>query len=439
MMPIAPTSVWRPPRVLVGCLVVAVLLRIIAIIVIRWHPFVDDAWYLQTATEMATGRGYAYQGRATAYFPVGYPAILACVFKLVGPSLRAAQVVNVVLSFGTMICTYAIGRTLTGNTSVGALAAMMMGFMPNQILSCCITMSEISFTFLMTLGIAIALRKNWCRAELWGLLVGALFGLSSLVRPQCILVPFIVVPLASCGAGSKASAKRVLVRLGVVAIGLAVVVAPWTYRNYRVFDAFVLVSTNGGDNLLIGNNAAAKRADPQVLYPPGVEFAHMSELERDRFSASLARSYIRAQPLQALARIPTKVWQMYRSDLGVTDWIWVAHGKPQSPLYYAWRWVTQVCYLAVLVGAFLWIAAHLSMRRSATAELRSFLYIVVAMTGYFTLITAVFFGDARYHQPLMPLLALAAATLVIEWGGDSNARAGRVTGFAGEAHPTTSS
>jgi hypothetical protein len=46
--------------------------------------------------------------------------------------------------------------------------------------------------------------------------------------------------------------------VNLVAVIMAfAVVAPWSIRNYRVFDAFVPISTNGGGVFYLANNPLA--------------------------------------------------------------------------------------------------------------------------------------------------------------------------------------
>jgi hypothetical protein len=400
------------------CLAVAAALRLTAVLLIPWHPSFDDAWYFNRAIDIAAGRGYSDLRGPTAYFPVGYPASLALVLRITGPSFRAAQLTNVVFSVGTMVVVYAIVRSLDGSRRSAFFSMAAFGFLPNQIVSCCVTMSEVAFTFVVSLGILLAVQHIWERVPLWGGLVGTVFGWATLIRPQAIALPFIIVPVIVYNRrASIAWGKRLLVNIAIVAAGLGAVVAPWTYRNYKVFGTFVLVSTNGGENLLIGNNPRSTQhyTAPQTFFPPGVDIWQLPELERDRIGASLAKAYIAAHPIQAVVRAPKKIWYMYRSDLGVTNWIWDAYGKTGTAAYYLAQGTTEGCYLAILAAGLAWIVTQFRARPTGP-DANILLQVIVAVCVYFTLVTMVFFGDARYHQPLMPLLAIAAGSLIGQLG-----------------------
>ena len=68
----------------------------------RFAPIDDAAFYLRIAERMARGLGYTWvwaDGSVTtsAFYPVGYPAMVAAVFAVVGPHPAAAMVLNAVV------------------------------------------------------------------------------------------------------------------------------------------------------------------------------------------------------------------------------------------------------------------------------------------------------------------------------------------------------
>ena len=134
-------------------------------------------------------------------------------------------------------------------------------------------------------------QKNWLRFDVWSLVVGALVGWATLIRPQAVLLPFFLLPaVAFFRSRLSLVSKTFVLRIALVSAGLAAVVAPWSYRNYRAFGEFVLVSTNGGDNLLIGNgpNSTQKCEHPPELYANGLP--RFGEIEVDFERAEVKRA-----------------------------------------------------------------------------------------------------------------------------------------------------
>jgi 4-amino-4-deoxy-L-arabinose transferase-like glycosyltransferase len=397
------------PLLLVGALILAFVLRALLVHLVPWQPCCgDDVWYFRTGVQLAKGLGYLNDfGQPTAYFPVGYPLTLAAIFKVFGTELRVAQYGNVFISVATMALTYALARACELPARTSLLAAAAWGFLPSQLLSPVVTMSEIPFTFSVTLGLVLLVREP----QRWAshVLAGVVFGWATLIRPTALFVPFVVLLALTLVRQRPRNWNVAVARAFVVAGCLAATIAPWTYRNYKTFGTFVLVSTNGGENLLIGNNPASdqRHQDPATFYPRDVNMSAMPEIERDRIGGRLAMEYLRAHPLEALFRAPRKLWYMYRSDLGVTNWVWLNVGPNQMFAYYVSQALTELAYLLVLCAGAFWLVLPFGRRESA-AE-RVFAAIAVAEIGYFSVITLVFFGNARYHDPLMPIFAIAAA------------------------------
>jgi 4-amino-4-deoxy-L-arabinose transferase-like glycosyltransferase len=391
------------------CLAAAVAVRVGWILIVNPQPVSDMHWYYDHAVDIAQGRGYTLRpggfwpenippptlipstaypdsGLPTAYWPVGYPAFLAAIFAVTGPSVRAGQVANLVLGLGAVGLAYAIARRLFGDETVARLTLLILVFYPNHIVYTTLLASEPLFLFLLLAGIALLLPP---RSLGWNLAAGVVFGLACLVKPQAILVPLIVL----------VSQKQFRAILPVYLI-LAVTLAPWLARNYGVFDQSVFISTNGGYNMLVGHNAHAdggyvfNRAITVILAPARAEPA------RDRLAARLAAAHIAANPVETIQRWPLKLWHLYARD---TDGLyWNEQGLGGSISLFWLKIPAQLYYLAILAG---FVAFLLGPARRCSAQTRLGVWLVL----YFSAVTLLTFGYSRFHHPLMPWLAMYAA------------------------------
>jgi hypothetical protein len=79
-------------------------------ILILYTPLDDTLLYLSAAAELSLGHSYALDRGPTAYYPVGWSALLAIFFKLFGPTLIVAQLVNLALAGATFFLVLAIAR-----------------------------------------------------------------------------------------------------------------------------------------------------------------------------------------------------------------------------------------------------------------------------------------------------------------------------------------
>jgi len=233
---------------------------------------------------------------------------------------------------------------------------------------------------------------RWNRT-LAALAAGAGTGVAILVRPTMLLfVPMVVIWLTG---------RR---RLGLAAAflaGTAVLVAPWTVRNVRVHDRFVLVSAGGGVNFWIGNHPDAIGEGDLAANP------HLKEAELEFRRAHPGLSPEELEPLyyrDALASIAAAPgrWLLL---LGRKLFYTVTPIGPSYTLHSTrYQAASVVSYLLVAPLALMGLPRLLRAgRRRPTA--------VLLLGGSAVLTGLVFFPQERYRIPVMdPVLILAAAS-----------------------------
>ena len=93
---------WLSGKSLVAAAALGVLLRAAVVTGIDVFPTVANTWdshfYHETATALAQGDGYSFQGKPTALFPPGFPAALSLMYGAAGSATRQGQWLNVILS-----------------------------------------------------------------------------------------------------------------------------------------------------------------------------------------------------------------------------------------------------------------------------------------------------------------------------------------------------
>ncbi len=216
-------------------------------------PMSDQLWYFERAVGLLNGEGYAVQGQPTAFWPVGYPAFLAGLFAVFGPDIEVAKAANLVLSAMAMAFVYRISRRATGSEAAARAALVLAVLYPTLIFYTELLYSELLFMALLLAGIDLLLgaaetRRRWVAVAA----AGVCFGLASLVKTQGLLLPGLLM-------GGALVLRRIgfrqAVLTGLVAYAACLaVIAPWTMRNWTVLGQPVLISTNGGFNLYMGNN-----------------------------------------------------------------------------------------------------------------------------------------------------------------------------------------
>lgn len=385
-------------------------LRVAAIALLPQAPHSDGEFYILRAAEMARGLGYQEGGAPTAFWPVGYPALLAVAGMLVGHGMPAAVALNIVGAGVIFALVLWFARTLTGDELAARAAALLYAIYPAHIAYTGAPLSETVSTAVLMAAFALLVA---CRHEPRLLVCsGLLFGAATLLRTQSLLFP--AGALLLLWLVYRDFPARAAVKAGVVVyLSCLLVVAPWTWRNARELGAFVPVSTNGGIGLYTGANPLATGDHMHVERTPlwnavGVprEQWPARQVEVDKRLHALARAWIADNPGRWLALGARKVVLVWRKD---SDAFWglAASHPDRARLVTALQWGNQAFYMLLLLVAApaLLVGVRGLLRRDArTAPLA----LLLAAPVFVSAIAFVFTGQVRYHYPAMPFLVIAA-------------------------------
>jgi hypothetical protein len=244
--------VWVVPTLL------ALALRVLYYVSVRndiafTHLMINPETYDEWARALI-GASPAAADSPPFYFPPGYAYFLAGVYRLFGPSMHAAVMVQIALGTATVTLITSIAARMWSRREawVAGLLAALYGpyvFAAGELLP------ETLFLFLIALAMVLALAPGgrapspvgW---SLSGLAWAAILPLRSVV---VFLVPLIALDALRRG-GRRAAMLVLLPMLAVLAFFVGI--------NVRGSGRFVLVSANGGVNLLLGNYRGADGVNP---------------------------------------------------------------------------------------------------------------------------------------------------------------------------------
>jgi 4-amino-4-deoxy-L-arabinose transferase-like glycosyltransferase len=429
------------------------LLGLAALIRLAWVAFAtrapdgihDPTHYLLHAIDLAEGRGYALpqDGRPTAYYPVGYPLVLSALFRILAwlrdpqhvptetlieaarrerlvdhaealaPLVWTASLFNVALGVGSVALVFWLARRLAG-TRAAVIAALLTACFPNLIFHTSVLLTETLFTGLLLSALALLLAAPWREGEprlarLFGF--GLLVGAAALVRPV-ILVLLAALPLALLIG--RFGWRRTVGATLLAGVGASLLIAPWSLRNLQVMGAPILISSNFGDNLCIGHYPGARghfaitpvcrerRGYGRPFVNPHWEVRH--DAEQRRKALDFARANLADEP----ALLLRKLYYLLRHDhngIRAAE----SYGKRPflaPPLRSALIAGADLYYYAVLALA---IPGLLLLLRGPRDPRRVMLVLTIV-----ALLSAPlpFFGNPRFHVPVLPLLAVAAGAAV---------------------------
>lgn len=383
-----------------GLILVVVLARLILALLTEFQLVNDPEAYHQYAIWIAQGKGYLDipTGQPTAYWPVGYPAFLGAIYFLFGANPLAGEMANALLSGLVLWLAYDITRQLFDRELTGRCLLLLLAFYPPHWQYSLELGSEMLALTLVLLVIALALRPGVVMLMACGLAAGAAF----LVKPQTVAVAGIAW-LFTKGIDRFYSCKDWGRLVGIYTI-LVLMVLPWSIRNQQVFDEWVIVSTNGGINLFIGNNPQAEGGYHEV--PELHELLSIrDEVVRDREARKRVSAYFEQDPLSFLKLIPNKLSALYDSDYQGS----FAGEKTFSKAWWS-VFIKEICniyyYALLLSGLF---GFFVLVRKQGLHLLTGREAIPIACVLWFTSVYMMFFGISRFHFLMMPFVSMYGA------------------------------
>jgi tetratricopeptide (TPR) repeat protein len=395
-------------------------------------PLVDGANYFRLAETIS--RGDLLGGRQAFWQAPLYPYFLAALIKVLGPGMGAILTVQAAVGALSCLLVYFIGRRVFGERAAVAASLMLAGYGPlihfdGQ------PLTPVLHIVLVLGGLLLLLRGAGDPSpaahpgRLWGL-AGVLWGLAAITIPNILLaVPAVTLwglrrrrsaPERAHGPGAAAVA---LFLLGIA--GPVVLVAS---RNLLVAREAVLISSNGGINLYIGNNPDYART---IRIRPGGEFERLAQepgnlgivsaAARSRYFAGRALGFIRDHPGQALRLYARKGLDLI-----------AGREIPRNQDQYGYRQYSSLLSTLLWRGlisfpfgllAPLALAGALAIRpgpgtghevtaAGAPPSPRSGRALLLMVAAAYAVSVLAFFPTDRYRLPLIPVLALFAGSLV---------------------------
>lgn len=412
----------RPLAASLMVLLLAAGLRLGWMLIVPVAPVSDSTRYDFFAQRLARGLGYTEaDGRATAYWPAGPSLLFSLVYRLTGPDsphrLTGVALLNLAMGVASVALVIYLGLRWFGPRT-GCLAGLILACWPSQIQFTTVIASETPMIFFMLAALAL-----WTagRPNLWlaAAGAGACLAAASMMRPTALLLPavFAAGPLVQ-----KPQRLRTLAAAGLMTGVMIVLISPWSLRNHRVFGEFVLISTNGGVNLWMGNNP---HADGGYMEHPGRDFG--GEVARDRELKREGLAYIRNEPGAFVTRSFLKLLRLHdRETIGVC-WNQAGlqrrlefAGRPAGAQVFTVLKAASSLYWWAVLGCAVLSALRLSAVSPGAASL------AVLPWAYFAVLHAVTVIQDRYHFAAVPFVALLAA---LSWSRE-RARS-RVTGSTG--------
>lgn len=372
---------------------------------------VDAREYSALAVNIVERGEFAVKpGQPTSARPPLYPAMVAAVYAVVGPgSLQAVRFVQVLLAALTTVVVYRLGRELYDHR-VGLAAAVIATAYPTLWGYCYLVLTEVLFTLLMCLGVLFVVRF-FRRDRLADLAVGAVvLGLAALTRSAMVLYPIPLLVLLAC-AGRMSPARR-LAAAAVFLGAFAATLAPWAVRNTLLEGTPTLVDSQGGR--VLRWSLDPKRVE--AVAGPTTVAETATQGERDRKALAESATFARERPAAVVEHVAVNFFRFWRLDRELV----ALAGEGSLPS-------AAVLLLAVVVCAYYALTLLVGIAGGMLCPPRDRLAAAAAwsVVAVICLVHALVYGHSRYHVVVMPVIAIAAAALLVHYRAAASGRVRR--------------
>jgi tetratricopeptide (TPR) repeat protein len=433
--------------ILIGILVLGGVLRLFYLHERKGHPdftipIADAEFHDYMARGLAFGEWTPPMGkpdphiRTSPYFrPPGYPYFLALIYKLTGRGYLWSRIIQFCLGLLNVLLAYWLTRRWFG-TVVGLIHAGLMatywafiyfeGELHAPVIVIGLLLASIQVLALWTE------RITFRRA----LFAGLLLGITALMRPSYLLL----FPAALIWAFFLIKPDKNWRRLGTAFVGLLVggciAILPATIRNTIAANEFVLISSNAGINLYMGNNEEVNGTCPAYIpylgpfrtcydYPQlkaNLERKLGKPITHSEFSSALAKKafqFILDHPGKAL-RLTARKALLLLGPLEVSHNKVVNMDRATSTLLSHIPGNFPIVFAFALLGL-LFLVVEVRKTRKAEQNLPidlqkrwqvSKLIILVLLAWFVSILP--FFATARYRAPIIPFFLLFAAYAVYQ-------------------------
>ncbi|MCU0236102.1 MAG: tetratricopeptide repeat protein [Acidobacteria bacterium] len=373
------------------------------------NPIIDAQTYDEMAVAIAAGQEPI---PAPFFQPPLYPYFLGLLYALFGRDLLLVRLVQMALGTANVWLLYLLGGRLF-DRRVGFAAALAFAMYGTMLFYEGELLAPVLIVFLNLLLALAAIATVDSPSLPRALLAGVLLGLSSLA--MSVILPMALVIPAYAGwrwrrAPARPKAGRALALLAAFAAGMLLVIAPVTWRNWRISHEFVPISTNGGINFYLSTGRDFER---KTAIRPGYEWEELltEPIRLGIHTASGHSAYFMNKALGLIAADPAGYAGLLLKKLSL-----FANGneimrdqdiypfRQYSPLLSLLVWKKWLAFPYGLLLPLALLGMMLALRCRAPGAALPLAFILSHVV-----VLLAFFITARYRLNILPFLVLFAA------------------------------
>ena len=266
-----------------------------------WLRYPDEKEYHRLALALTNGQGYVdpYM-KPTAYRPPGYPFLISIVYGC-SQHPTIIKALNSIFLLLSSVIAFFICQRISINSGIFCL--IIICIYPIFLYSSAILYPQIYGSLLFL--IVLLLVFSYPQKPVVIFSAGLIFGILVLTIPAFLLI----LPLLLFCLFRLTTGRMRMISVSIFVLVPLCVITPWSIRNYHQLGGFVLISSNSGLNLLVGNseNTSANSGVNVDISEFHRLAEDMDEVDRDRFFRSQALTWIRENPTRSVVLYAKKV------------------------------------------------------------------------------------------------------------------------------------
>jgi hypothetical protein len=394
-----------------GLFAAAVAVRLAALAFLGLAP--QRFEYERQALSLLAGEGYRYRHLGTPHLAFGpplYAFVCAGLYRLFGHGPLPPILFQVGASSLVPVVIARIAGEVGLERRLRWIAAAPAVLHPGLVVYAVGKLHPLSLdALLLALTALYVLRLVPARHLRDHVRAGLLLGLTALSRGTvAAFAPLAALWLA--WAAPAGTARRAAAGIALFLGAAALVILPWTVRNYVALQRLVFITTDTAELFWRGNNPVATGSallqDGRPILAGAPEAFRREVLTRDELGQAelfraAARGYIREQPAEFAAGVMRKF----------TSFWWF---PSTAGLTYPGAWLR---LYRLFYGAFLGAAALGALRAWPRADqaARQRLVLLGLMLGSIAVAQSLFYVEVRHRWAVEPLLGIFLAAAVSGW------------------------
>jgi 4-amino-4-deoxy-L-arabinose transferase-like glycosyltransferase len=330
-----------------------------------------------------------------------YPHLLAAIYAVGGGDF-VVQMLHCALHVGTCVLVFVMARHLY-NTRTALIAGLIVAVHPMLLRYIPELHTETMLTFLCMLTVWCAIRFDERPTVANGVLLGAVGMVATLTKG--VMLPVLFAYGAAWlirGWRRAAGAPNRFVPVMAMFFTMAILLAPWTYRNYRVSGGKIVLLTPGTPDAFLRGYIFTRLEFATLQKPPYTD----AENESNALFRQIARDAGTTWELDEVADDRNNGKYMKRM---IVEHPLDTVRKGVVGLFTFWYEMTSLknSLIPALLAAISWIFAFVGLKRAHTEGRPSWLlWLPIIVMNVFV---AALIPLGRYSVPILPLLSILAA------------------------------